>query len=292
MSRTALRTVLPAVLIMLLAGCTTVVTGSPAPVAGLAGPPAGGDDAGAARPTGAAVPTVVPGQPVRATPWPPATIPESQREDVEVVDFGFTAYDVEYSGKVISYAARVRNPNPTSWVASSVQLDVQLTDDAGTLLYQDDFAVVYTVPPGATSAIGGTAVGGDLRELTTSPTRMSVEVTDIDWFSTDDVAPGTLTMGPATVRPGADDGSSVDSVIVSCDAISSYRSELGSGSIAIVYLDATGKIIGGNADNTTIDNDFISLPGESVTPLEMEELFSLPDGVPAAECHPSFVGPI
>lgn len=287
-----------AVFVALSSSCSTLVVGAPSPAAGAGGnigAPRDADNGQPAVPSATAapagLPSAAPDGSLEATPWPPATIPEGQRADVEVIDQGFTAYDVEYSGKVISYAIKVRNPNPSSWVASSVRMDAKFTDDAGNLVYQDDFAVIYTIPPDAVSAVGATAVGGDLRETTAQPTKMTVEVTDIDWFSTDDVAPGTLVMGPATVRPGTRD-STTDSVIVSCDAYSSYRSELNSGSIAIVFLDATGKIIGGNSDNTTIDNDFISLAGESVTPLEMELLFSLPDGVPAAECFPSFVGPI
>ena len=288
MSRTG-SIVVAAVFVALSTSCTTVVAGTASPVADAGAGVA--QNADAALTTAPAAPSLAPGESLEATPWPPATIPEGQRADVEVIDQGFTAYDVEFTGKVISYAIKVRNPNPSSWVASSVQLTAQFTDDAGTLIYEDDFAVVYTIPPNAVAAVGGTAIGGDLREVSAQPTEMTVEVTDISWFSTDDVAPGTLVMGPATVRPGAPD-STTDSVIVSCDAQSSYRSELNSGSIAIVFLDATGKIIGGNSDNTTIDNDFISIAGESVTPLEMELLFSLPDGVPAAECYPSFVGPI
>jgi hypothetical protein len=283
--------VLGALAALLLAGCATVVPGRALPVADGAGPARGEPAAESAVPTAAAPPAATgPAQSTKATPWPPVSIPEGQRADPEVVDSGFTAYDVEYSGKVISYAARVRNPNPSSWVALSVQMDITFTDDAGKVLYEDDLATVYTITPGATSAVGGTAVGGDLSDLTTSPTKMAVKITDVSWFTTDDVAPGTVSFGPATVKPGTRD-STTDSVVVSCDATSSYRSKLGGGSVAIVYLDGAGKIIGGNNDNTTIDHDSISLAGESVTKVEMEELFSLPTGVPAAACYPSFVGP-
>jgi hypothetical protein len=286
-----LSVVVGALALLLLAGCATVIPGRALPLAEASGPARGATAAESAVPSAVAPPTAVaPGQSVRATPWPPVSISEGQRADPKILDSGFTAYDVEYSGKVISYAARVTNPNPTSWVASAVQMDVKFTDDAGKVLYEDDLATIYTLTPGATSAIGGTAVGGDLADLTTTPTKMTVQITDVSWFTTDDVAPGTLTFGPATVKAGTRD-SSVDSVVVSCEAASSYRSKLGSGSIAIVYLDPAGKIIGGNNDNTTIDHDFISLAGESVTKLEMEELFSLPAGVPAAACYPSFVGP-
>jgi hypothetical protein len=278
---------------VVLAGCATVVPGRALPLADAAGAGQGGSSAQSAEPsvTTAAQPSAAPGQPIKATPWPPVSISESQRADPTIVDSGFTAYDVEYTGKVISYAARVKNPNPSSWVASSVRMDVKFTDDAGKLLYEDDFAVIYTLNPGDTSAVAGTAVGGDLADLTTSPTKMSVTITDVDWFSTDDVAPGKITFAPATVKAGTRD-SGTDSVVVSCAASSSYRSKLASGSVAIVYLDAAGKIIGGDSDNSDIDHNFISLAGESVTPLEMEELFSLPTGVPAAACYPSFVGPI
>jgi hypothetical protein len=281
-----------ALAVVVLAGCATAIPGRALPLADAAGP---AQAAAPVAPTGAASaaaqPSAVPGQPVKATPWPPPTISESQRADPQIVDSGFTAYDVEYSGKVISYAARVKNPNPSSWVVSSVKLDVSFTDDAGKVIYDSDYEVIYTITPGATSAIGGTAVGGDLADVTTQPTKMNVKITDVDWFSTEDVAPGTISFGPATVKPGTRD-STTDSVIVSCDATSSYRSKLGSGSVAIVYLDNAGKIIGGNSDNSNLDHDTISLAGESVTPVEVEELFSLPTGVPAAACYPSFVGPI
>jgi hypothetical protein len=282
-----------ALALVVLAGCATAIPGRALPLADAAGPgPAATvPTAQAAAPSAAPPAAGAPAQSTKATPWPPATIPESQRADPQIVDSGFTAYDVEYSGKVISYAARVKNPNPSSWVASSVRLDVKFTDDAGKVIYDSDFEVIYTITPGATSAIGGTAVGGDLADVTTQPTKMVATITDVSWFSTEDVAPGTITFGPATVKPGTRD-STTDSVIVSCDATSSYRSKLGSGSVAIVYLDQSGKIIGGNSDNSNLDHDTIALAGESVTPVEVEELFSLPTGVPAAACYPSFVGPI
>jgi hypothetical protein len=282
-----------ALALVLLAGCATAIPGRALPLADAArpGPAATAPTPQAAAPSGAAAPATGPAQSTKATPWPPATIPEGQRADPQIVDSGFTAYDVEYSGKVISYAARVKNPNPSSWVASSVRLDVKFTDDAGKVIYDSDFEVIYTITPGATSAIGGTAVGGDLADVTAQPTKMVATITDVSWFSTDDVAPGTITFGPATVKAGTRD-STTDSVIVSCDATSSYRSKLGSGSIAIVYLDQAGKIIGGNSDNSDIDHETIALAGESVTSVQMEELFSLPTGVPAAACYPSFVGPI
>jgi hypothetical protein len=281
-----------ALALVALTGCATAIPGRALPLADAAGPAqAAAPSAPAGAPSAAAQPSFAPGQPIKATPWPPPTISESQRADPQIVDSGFTAYDVEYSGKVISYAARVKNPNPSSWVASSVRMEVSFTDDAGKVIYDSDFEVVYTLTPGATSAIGGTAVGGDLRDVVAQPTKMNVKITDVSWFSTEDVAPGTITFGPATVKPGTRD-STTDSVIVSCDATSSYRSKLGSGSVAIVYLDKAGKIIGGNSDNSNLDHDSISLAGESVTPVEVEELFSLPTGVPAAACYPSFVGPI
>jgi hypothetical protein len=281
-----------ALALVALAGCATAIPGRALPLADAAAQQQAAPAPSApAAASAAAQPSAAPGQPVKATPWPPATIPESARQDPQIVDSGFTAYDVEYSGKVISYAARVKNPNPSSWVASSVRMDVKFTDDAGKVIYDSDFEVIYTITPGATSAIGGTAVGGDLADVTAQPTKMVVTITDVRWFSTDDVAPGTISFGPATVKAGTRD-SSVDSVLVSCDATSSYRSKLSSGSVAIVYLDQAGKIIGGNSDNSNLDHDSISLAGESVTKVEMEELFSLPSGVPAAACYPSFVGPI
>lgn len=267
--------------VVMLAGCSASIAGSASPA------PAGG--AGSAPSASVPAPAGGAGAPVDSTPFPPATLSEGERADVEIVDSGFTAYDVEFTGKVISYAIRLRNPNASSWIATSVRMHVTFDDPSGTTVYDDDLVIIYHVPPKATSAAGGTAVGGDLSELATSPTVMNVEITDISWFSTDDVTPGAITMGPATVKPGPPD--TVDSVIVSCAARSTYASKVGSFSVNFVFLDAAGKIIGGNADNTTIDNEFLSIPGEAVSPLEFEELFSLPDGVPAAECYPSFVTP-
>jgi hypothetical protein len=277
-----------------LAGCATAVPGRALPLADAAAQaqsapassvPALTDGSAAAQPSAA------PGAPIKATPWPPVSIPEGKRADPQIVDSGFTAYDVEYTGKVISYGLKVKNPNPSSWVASSVDLDVKFTDDAGKVIWQSTFEAIYTINPGATTALGETVEGGDLQDVTTQPTKMVATITDVDWFSTDDVAPGTITFGPAKVKPGTRD-SGADSVVVSCDATSSYRSKLGSGSVEILYLDQAGKIIGGNSDNSNLDHDTISLAGESVTPVEVEELFTPPNGVPAAACYPSFVGPI
>lgn len=262
---------------VLLGGCSATVVGSPSPLFPVR--PAvsdGGSGSASGSVSGSAEPV----------PWPPATIPESAREDPEVVDFGFSAFDVADTGKVISYGVRVRNPNPSSWLASSVGLSLAFTDDAGRLLYEDRFAVVYTLPPDTTSAVGGTAIGGALATLVEQPTAMSVEITAVNWFSTDDVPPGRLVMDEATVRPRA------GSVIVGCTADSSYRSALSSGSVAVLFLDGRGRIIGGNSDNTTIDGDFIRIPGQAATDLQLELEFAPPGGVPEAICYPNVNVPL
>jgi hypothetical protein len=121
---------------------------------------------------------------------------------------------------------------------------------------------------------------------------MEVEITRTQWFTTDDVTPGSVTFGPATVRPvQKDPGDSVDGVVVGCEATSTFASKLGNAYVEILYLDATGKIIGGDANNSTIDNQFIAIPGTARTTFEMKELFSPPGGVPAAQCYGSYVTP-
>jgi hypothetical protein len=149
--------------------------------------------------------------------------------------------------------------------------------------------VTADVAPGQVIAFGST----DIRGATGPATAMRVEVVDTNWADGEYRAPGAITMGPATARPGTGPGSDLNAqVLVDCSASSTFLSKLSSFFVSVVHLDAQGRIIGGSSHNTDLDGDTLSVPGGGSADFTLEALFAPPSGVPAAECSPDFVRPV
>jgi hypothetical protein len=246
----------------------------------------------AAAPT--APPAALPAVPVPAPATRPATPgayglrQQAPSEVLEVVDQGFSAYAVQYSGNVTSWGVKLRNPNTGNLYATGVSLRVTFTDATGAVVLVEEGPVTADVAPGQVIAFGST----DIRGATGLATAMHVEVVDTNWTDGEYRAAGQITMGPATARPGTGPGSDLNTqVVVDCSASSTFLSKLSSFFVSVLYLDAQGRIIGGSNHNSDIDGETLSVPGGGNARFTLEALFAPPSGVPAAECSPNFVRP-
>jgi hypothetical protein len=146
---------------------------------------------------------------------------------VEVVDAGFTLED----GDAI-YAAVLRNPNPSTWVAQYMSVRLDFLDDNGDLVTTVSENV--TLMPGQTGAVVGTA--SDARGA------KSVEVVaengEHDWNEIDYV-PGELVFSQVKTTQG-DYGPQTTGRIQS-----SFDDQLETVKIMSVYRNPAGKVIGG-----------------------------------------------
>lgn len=218
----------------------------------------------------------------------PATTAEPaprERVEIEILDRGFTSWEAPALDRpLISWAVVVRNPNPDTWLARAADLTITFSDSAGAVVASTDLPVVLTIQPGAKGAAGGGLdSGGGIA------TSMSVRLDGTEWVRTDRIPAGSVTMGPATTRPDTSLGA--DALIIDCDARSTYRLTPEEVSVAAVYRDAAGVIIGGTLFRTDIDSALLSFPAQATTPMEFRSFDPPPSGVPAAECYPVLVGP-
>jgi hypothetical protein len=287
MFRRTTRVLLVALLGGLLTTACGTVTISGVPRAASAPAPAG---SATTVPTVPAVPTARPSAAPTPRSAPATPVLGSLDQDapaaaLEVADHGFSAYAVEYTGIVTSYAVRLRNPNPAPWRATSATLQITFTDANGAVVLAEQGPFIADIGPGQTTAFGSTAT----RDATGIATAMHVEVVDANWTDGMYRAAGEITTGPATARPVTGTGS--DKVLIDCAASSTYLSKVAGLFVSVVYLDPQGRIIGGSQHNSDVDGNTLSVPGGGSAPFTLQGYFAPPNGVPAAECSVNYVRP-
>jgi hypothetical protein len=222
-------------------------------------------------------------------PVPVASARDDSQPVLEVVDQGFSAYAVQYTGNVTSWAVKLRNPNTDTWSATSATLRATFTDASGAVVLVEEGPVFGDVGPGQVVAFGSTDSSAKATGIATS---MQVDVLDTRWNDFPR-APGDITMGPATARPAP--ASSLDTsaqVLVDCTASSSFLSKIAGMSVTMVYLDASGRIIGGSQQNSDLDGETLSVPGGGTAEFTLKGWFSPPAGVPAVECSANYLRPL
>lgn len=220
---------------------------------------------------------------------PLASTRDDSQPVLEVVDQGFSAYAVQYSGNVTSWAVKLRNPHTDTWSATSATLRATFTDASGTVVLVEEEYLYGDVAPGKVVAFGSTDSGANATGIATA---MQVEVLETRWNDFPR-ATGDITMGPATVRPASGPGSDITpKVLVDCSATSTFLSKIAGLSVTMVYLDATGRIIGGSQQNSDIDGTPLSVPGGGTAEFTLQGWFSPAGGVPAAECSANFLRPL
>jgi hypothetical protein len=257
-----------------LAGCTTVS------IAGTAAP---------AAPPAAAAPVAAGG-----AADPPATeISAADRREIEVVETGFSSFTLPFSsGLTRTVAVVVRNPNPTTWTASGVDLKITLRDASGEVIPFDDNARVEVIPPGATRAYAYTREGSGA-VASAVPAALDVVVTPVKyWLRAEQVAAGDITIGRATGNPLKARGlGPVSTLQVTCDASSTLPLRPKLFSLVVLYRAAGGELVGGARSYSTIDRTEYSLAPNASTRLEAEIMNPPPDPPPTIECFPNYGAP-
>lgn len=245
---------------------------------------------------GTAAPTE---RPSAVGPTGPAAAPAAteisvaDRREVEVVETGFSSFSLPYSpGLYRTVAVTVRNPNPTTWTATGIDLKIALRDASGAVIPFDDRPRVEVIPPGATRAYAFTLQGyGPM--ATAVPARVDVAIAPVKyWLRPEEVALGDVTTGRATGSPlkpqGLDPHASLQ---VTCDATSTLPVKPKLFSLVVLYRDAAGVLTGGARMYSSIDRTEFAVPPNGGTRFEAEIATAPPETPPTVECFPDYLAP-
>lgn len=195
---------------------------------------------------------------VTLTPIPSATTrptaasnpTQAVRQDLEVVEFGFTAFPGR-NDDYVQYGVIIRNPNAAS-VSSFADVQISFFDASESLLTTDD-ELLATILPGQVTAIAGVAFdAGDASS-------MEVRVTGGD-FEEIDFDTGELTYSDVSTRPGRFGGVRTTGRITS-----GFTGDQEDVQIIVIYRGASGDIVGG-------DITYVTVPSEGETSFEVEPL--------------------
>lgn len=269
-----------AALLLLFTGMLTMTTACGASIAGTPQPAFD-----AVSPLSTASPPTMP--PMTSPLLPPSRVPladvglgTAPIPNLEVVESGFSSYAIQFSGQKMSYAVLLRNPNTAPVRAQSFTVRATFTDATGTTVYTSDDLVLTDLGPGQTTATGG----NDLGKATGIPVAMKAEVLKTRWSAAANNVPGEITMGPATVRPGP---YSANSLLIDCTATSTLASKVVSRTMAVVFRDAQGRIIGGFDTYDDSEGKRLGVPGNGSAAFTLRA-FQTPPQVPAAACYANF----
>lgn len=185
------------------------------------------------------LPTAAPTLPVTAKP---ATPTAAQRQDPQIVDYGFQVND-----GTANYAVIIRNPNPSTYAAVSFSVQITLSNDGGPVVTETEYMSLSL--PGIDNAVVGYSF-----DVEGNPDRMEVRLGPIDWDEID-FTPGRFEFGD--VRTKEDD---FGGYTTKGTATSQFQLQQENAELVAVYRNAAGEIVGG--DSTYID--FID-PGQTIS---------------------------
>ena len=179
--------------------------------------------------------------PEPAAPPTPSAADEGSREpanplDVIIEDYGF-GKSIE-DDDFLTYGVILANPNPSTWAASGVQLELTWFDDSGSVVGRET-ARIYLILPGQRAARAGRTFDVD-SALASS---LRVQLRTSDWL---DIGPGPyggLEVTDVTLR---DDS-------VTGQVRSTFDAELEMLGAFAVFRDDAGKIAGGWSEPYGID---------------------------------------
>lgn len=204
-----------------LAGCSTDSAG--------AGSPSATNSVALPSPTPEETPEPTPTRTPRPTPRPTPT--PTPRADLELVDSGFTQASQD-GNHWVHVGLIFENPNPDSWVAQFVRVQLTFYDADGNLAGSGD-EHISTVLPGQRAAIGNVVFD------VANAAEMEVEFRVSDWFEVD-YQPGAFSFEQVSTTPGQFGGWDTRGLIRS-----SFEEEQENVRINIIYYDASDNIVGG-----------------------------------------------
>lgn len=163
------------------------------------------------------------------------TQPADRKSDIEVIDFGFSTYRAYSDTVQASWAVVVRNPNPDTWIASSIDVTVTFLNTAGNLVHSESSSISMVLP-GQTAAVAASTID-DVSEAAS----MRVQARVGSWEPSDVESFGSFATEQVTLRKAEYGGWSVLGFVESTfatDATDVYA--------VAVLRDANGAILGGD----------------------------------------------
>ena len=165
----------------------------------------------------------------RPTPRPTPT--PNPRADLELVDSGFTQASQD-GDQWVHVGLVFENPNPDTWVAQFVTVQLTFYDADGNLAGSGE-EHLSSVLPGQRAAIGNVVFD------VANAAEMEVEFRARDWFEID-YQPGAFTFEQVSTTPGDFGGYETRGLI-----LSSFEEEQENVRINIIYYDSNDNIVGG-----------------------------------------------
>lgn len=183
-------------------------------------------------------PTIAPtddvGSPASQPTPRPTPIPQATAQPLVVEDYGFTYFPG--STEFTQYAVVISNPNPDTFVAEFVDVNITFYDDDGTVVASESETITQALP-GQTNAVGG--AGFPEGEATS----MEVAI-DYDWEEIDfDVGEFIL----SNLKTTSDRYSTSTRGVIT----STFEEKQEDVEVIVVWRDSAGRILGG--DFTYVD---------------------------------------
>lgn len=201
-------------------------------------------------------PTVRPRSTPRPTPTP------DPRDEIALVDYGFSTYHGEFDdGASLTWAVVLENPN-ASWLATRVNLNVSFLDDAGSIVTTASDTVALILPGEQSATVGSDSYfsNPDLGTITS----MEVQLGSADWEEPDGPV-GEFTITDIATRTGE-----FGQVTTTARVNSTFADEITNPKAVVVYYDADGAVLGG--DFTFVD----FVPAGGTIPVEISGFDAVP----------------
>lgn len=254
-----MRATMTALLALTLVACGGAAT----PTASLPGPTVSATTGTQATPTSAPTPTPIPTPEPTATPEPtPRPTPtarvtarptEAARQDLEIVEFGFTGIPGDTS--VAQYAVIIENPNPTGWIAARARLRISFFDADGSLLTTEK-TYIEAVLLGQTTAVAGPVFEAGEAES------MEVLLFQPEWHEID-FTPHRFTFSDVRTRDQQFGGVRTTGRITS-----EFEDDQEDVQVTVVYRNGQGDVIGG-------ETTYVSVPSMQTASFEVSPLGEL-----------------
>lgn len=235
----------------------------------------GSDPSASADPTATERPTPEPTATATPRPTPRPTPTPDPREDVAVVDYGYSTWQGEYDdGARLSWAVVIENPNPdTQWVATRIDVRVSFFDAGGGVITTATDTVALVLPGQQAAVVGSDSPfsNPDLGLIES----MDVRLGQPSWEEADGPV-GAFEVSGIQIRTGQ-----FGDATVTGQVSSTFADEIEDAYATAVYRDAAGAVIGG-------DFTFIEfIPSGESTPFEISG-FGTPPGTSSADVYVTF----
>lgn len=160
------------------------------------------------------------------------TIPA--RQDLQIADYGFSSFKAEYGNTdYLSYGVILRNPNPSDWLASRVNVNITFFGASGTVV-KSESDYVSALLPGQAAGLGDSLID------VSGASRMEVQALVQHWEQLPQAATSSFSVENVSTKVREYGG-----LQTTASVRSTFAKDLKQLRATAVYYDASGKIIGG-----------------------------------------------